>query len=176
MPPTRSLVLGGARSGKSRHAESLLAGHPHVRYVATGYPPAGDPDWAERVRRHQQRRPVTWSTVETLDVAALLAVPDPPLLIDCMGLWLTRVIDSSGDWDAPDLGGDIQQLVDDTVAAWSAATGTVVAVSSEVGMGVVPATRAGQMFRDALGDVNRRLARACDSVWLVVAGIPVRIK
>ncbi|MGZ4494590.1 MAG: bifunctional adenosylcobinamide kinase/adenosylcobinamide-phosphate guanylyltransferase, partial [Nocardioides sp.] len=94
----RTLVLGGARSGKSREAERLLAAEPAVVYVATAYPPELDDEWALRVRQHRDRRPAHWTTLETLDLASLLAEPGPPLLVDCLTLWLTRVMDRHDAW------------------------------------------------------------------------------
>lgn len=176
MEGNRTLVLGGARSGKSHYAESLLAGHDRVRYVATGFAPGQDPEWARRVHSHRQRRPAGWTTIETVDLPPLLASGESPLLIDCMSLWLTRVIDASGGWDEPVLLHHAERRVDEVVEAWRDAPHVVVAVSNEVGMGVVPATPAGRTFRDQLGNLNRRLAAVADVVWLVVAGLPVRVK
>ncbi len=176
MPGERTLVLGGARSGKSRYAESLLAGHGNVRYAATGYPDDSDLEWVERVRAHRARRPATWSTVETTELSALLADAATPLLIDCISLWLTRVIDAHDGWGTPALPGEVVRLVDGLVEAWRDTGAVAVAVSNEVGMGVVPPSAAGRRFRDELGGLNRRLAAASDVVWLVVAGLPVRVK
>ena len=87
--PVRTLVLGGARSGKSVEAERLLRTEQRVTYVATAYPAENDDEWAERVRLHRERRPAHWSTLETLDLAALLGTSGDPLLVDCLTLWLT---------------------------------------------------------------------------------------
>src|SRR5690349_2322937 len=97
------LVTGGVRSGKSRHAEGLLASAPAVRYVAPG-PVRDDADWQERIAAHRARRPAHWSTVETGDLATALTTPDA-VLVDCLGTWLTRLVDDAGLWDAsmPDL-------------------------------------------------------------------------
>ncbi|HEY0774549.1 MAG TPA: bifunctional adenosylcobinamide kinase/adenosylcobinamide-phosphate guanylyltransferase, partial [Nocardioidaceae bacterium] len=91
--PRRTLVIGGARSGKSREAERLLAAEPEVTYVATAYPLGTEDEWDDRVRRHRADRPAHWRTDETLDLVGLLSAPGEPLLVDCLTLWLTRVMD-----------------------------------------------------------------------------------
>lgn len=171
-PQRRVLVLGGARSGKSRHAERLLERYPEVTYIATGASPAeDDPEWAERVRLHRERRPAHWHTVETGDLAAALREARTPVLVDCIGTWLTRVLDEAGAWDDADGWRDrVEDRVAEMLDAFRVATTVVVAVSNEVGSGVVPATPAGRLFRDVLGSLNRRVAEASDSVLLVVAG------
>lgn len=97
----RTLILGGARSGKSTRAEQLLARYEDVLYVATGGTRGDDADWARRVELHRERRPASWRTAETCDLAAVLAdAQDPaPVLIDCLALWLTAVMDECGAWD-----------------------------------------------------------------------------
>jgi uroporphyrin-III C-methyltransferase len=177
----RILVLGGNRSGKSRYAERLAARTAPVTYVATAQGDPDDPEWAARIERHRRRRPTGWSTVETLDVAKLLAEGDAgTLLIDSVTTWLAGVMDECGCWpDPPAHYADdrLTKAVDTLVQAWAAAAGsTVVAVSDEVGSGVVPATASGRRFRDALGELNQRLASAADQVWLVTAGIPSRLR
>jgi adenosylcobinamide kinase / adenosylcobinamide-phosphate guanylyltransferase len=245
--PRHTLVLGGARSGKSVEAERRLAAFPGVVYVATGGSREGDPEWAARIAEHRVRRPASWRTVETCDLAPLLAEDGPPLLIDCLSLWLTHTMDEVGAWD---------DLVDDTgegagaeggtgggaeggtgavgagagagggteggtgavgagagagsstgagteggteggggrpagAAGWERALAvrvaelvasvratrrTVVAVSNEVGSGVVPATASGRRFRDELGRLNTAFAAECEQVLLTVAGqvLPLR--
>ena len=166
----RILVTGGVRSGKSRHAESLLTGS--VRYVAPG-PERDDADWAARIAGHRARRPATWETVETRDLAVALAT-DAPVLVDCLGTWLTGVIDEAGRWDdaQDDLAAWVEGLVDEAVAAMRT---DVVLVTNEVGLGVVPEHRSGRLFRDLLGSVNQRFGAACDEVHLVVAGRVLKI-
>lgn len=170
--PRRTLVLGGARSGKSVTAERLLQAEPAVTYVATGaVPSATDPEWRARVRLHQDRRPAGWSTCETTDVAAVLRDAHQPLLIDCFGTWITAVLDDAGAWDGRAAWRSaVDERVSDLVAAWKASPVTVVAVSNEVGWGVVPATASGRLFRDELGRLNATLAAASERVLLVVAG------
>jgi adenosylcobinamide kinase/adenosylcobinamide-phosphate guanylyltransferase len=171
---TRTLVLGGARSGKSREAERLLAAERDVSYVATGYPSGPDDEWAERVRLHRERRPAGWRTLETTDLVTLLEDDGGPLLVDCLTLWLTRVLDRHDAWDDAvwAAGGERAVLdeVDALLAAWRATRRRVVAVTNEVGQGVVPATAAGRRFRDVMGVLNARLAAATEDVRWCVAG------
>ncbi|AXB49207.1 bifunctional adenosylcobinamide kinase/adenosylcobinamide-phosphate guanylyltransferase [Amycolatopsis albispora] len=166
------LVLGGVRSGKSRHAELLLARHPHVVYLATGLPPGDDdPEWAARVAAHRARRPAGWRTVETADLAGALREATAPVLIDCFGTWLSRVLGEVGAWEQAD--GWQQRLDDhllDFIDAWRTTPVPVVAVSNEVGSGVVPGTFSGRVFRDVLGALNSEVAAHSDRVVLVVAG------
>ncbi len=178
--PHRVLVLGGARSGKSVTAEGMLAGFDRVDYVATGTPadPA-DPQWAARLRAHQQRRPANWSTLETLDLEGILAAPGAPapVLIDCLSTWLAGVMDRCGLWqDRPGADGELAQRIDGLLAAWQRTQRHVVAVSNEVGSGVVPATVSGVRFRDELGVLNARVAAQSHEVWLCTAGIPQRLR
>ncbi|MEU1674961.1 bifunctional adenosylcobinamide kinase/adenosylcobinamide-phosphate guanylyltransferase [Streptomyces roseifaciens] len=172
--PRRTLVLGGARSGKSVEAERRLESFPDVLYVATGGTRPGDADWSARVALHRERRPGSWRTAETCDLVPLLAEEGPPLLLDCLSLWLTDAMDSVGAWDDEswaDGGADaLAARVTGLVAAVRATRRTVVAVSNEVGSGVVPATASGRRFRDELGRLNAAVAAECEHVLLVVAG------
>ncbi|GAA1193732.1 adenosylcobinamide kinase/adenosylcobinamide-phosphate guanylyltransferase [Kitasatospora gansuensis] len=178
----RTLILGGARSGKSTRAEQLLVPYEDVLYVATSGTRDGDQDWARRVELHRERRPVTWRTAETCDLEAVLADrTDPaPVLIDCLALWLTAVLDECGAWDdsAWYEGAEtaVQQRCDALAAAWRVTGRQVIAVSNEVGMGVVPATAAGRRFRDTLGRLNMAVADASEQVLLVVAGQVLTVK
>ena len=163
----RILVTGGVRSGKSTHAERLFDGVETVRYVAPG-PSYDDADWQARIAAHRARRPAGWETVETHDLATALDT-DRPMLVDCLGTWLTAVVDEAGAWEAPS--DDVLALVTARTDAAIAALGAeVVLVTNEVGLGVVPEHRSGRLFRDLLGTVNQRVAAACDEVHLVVAG------
>ncbi|MDB1089945.1 bifunctional adenosylcobinamide kinase/adenosylcobinamide-phosphate guanylyltransferase [Streptomyces sp. ACA25] len=179
--PRRTLVLGGARSGKSLEAERRLAAFPGVLYVATGGRRDGDPEWAARVGIHRERRPAGWRTVETCDLEPLLAEDDgPPLLIDCLSLWLTDAMDTVGAWDDAAWYGGGDGALADRISGLAEAlreTGrTVVAVSNEVGSGIVPETASGRRFRDELGRLNAAVAAECETVLLVVAGtvLPLR--
>ncbi|WP_371792478.1 bifunctional adenosylcobinamide kinase/adenosylcobinamide-phosphate guanylyltransferase [Streptomyces sp. NBC_01471] len=173
--PRRTLVLGGARSGKSVEAERRLEGFPGVVYVATGGSRDGDAEWASRVGLHRERRPGSWRTEETCDLLPLLARDGgPPLLIDCLSLWLTDAMDRVGAWDDERWadGGEraLHARVSELVAAVRATRRMVVAVSNEVGSGVVPATASGRRFRDELGRLNAAFAAECEHLLLVVAG------
>ena len=173
------LVLGGARSGKSATAEAMLAGRESVHYVATGpLAGAGDAEWDTRVRDHQERRPAHWRTEETLDLDRVLAAPGrTPVLIDCLSTWLARVMDDCGVWSGragadQELAGRLGRLVQ----AWQATRRPVVAVSNEVGSGVVPGTVSGRRYRDELGRLNTRIAAGSREVWLCTAGIAQRLR
>jgi adenosyl cobinamide kinase/adenosyl cobinamide phosphate guanylyltransferase len=166
-------VLGGTRSGKSGYAEQLLSARAAVRYVATARHVPGDAEWTARIDAHRARRPAAWTTVEDADLPALLRAGGGPLLVDDIATWLTGVLDEAGAWDRSV---DVSPQVDALVEAVRAAPGRVVLVSAEVGLGVVPATRAGRLFRDELGALNAALARVCDEVLLLVAGLPLRLK
>ncbi|MFE7318853.1 bifunctional adenosylcobinamide kinase/adenosylcobinamide-phosphate guanylyltransferase [Streptomyces sp. NPDC057555] len=174
--PRRTLVLGGARSGKSVEAERRLLAFPEVEYVATGGTREGDEDWALRVALHRERRPAGWRTTETCDLVPLLAEPGtaPPLLIDCLALWLTHAMDEVGAWDdaAWEAGGRraLRERCEALVTAVRETRRRVVAVSNEVGSGVVPATPAGRRFRDELGRLNAAFGAECEQLLLVVAG------
>ncbi|AUY52073.1 bifunctional adenosylcobinamide kinase/adenosylcobinamide-phosphate guanylyltransferase [Streptomyces sp. CB01881] len=178
----RTLVLGGARSGKSTTAERLLARYEDVLYVATSGTRDDDTDWAQRVALHRDRRPAGWRTAETCALEAVLADDaDPaPVLIDCLALWLTAVMDECGAWDDAVWtdGGEaaVQARCEALAAAWAGTGRQVIAVSNEVGMGVVPATAAGRRFRDTLGRLNMAVADASERVLLVVAGQALTIK
>lgn len=171
---TRTLVLGGTRSGKSRYAEDLLPADAPVRYLATARRRAGDTEWDARLDAHRARRSPAWTTVEEPDVAAIVRAGGGPLLVDDLATWLTGVLDDAGAWDSP--GADVSPQVDALVEAVRTGPGEIVLVSAEVGLGVVPATRAGRLFRDELGTLNTALAAVCDEVVLLVAGLPLRLK
>lgn len=180
--PRRTLVLGGARSGKSAEAERRLAAFPGVVYVATGGSREGDAEWAQRVAQHRERRPATWRTEETRDLVPLLADPSgPPLLIDCLALWLTDVMDQAGAWDDPawphsPATAQVHARTTELTTAWRTTRRTAVAVTNEVGSGIVPPTPAGRRFRDELGRLNAAIAAESEHVLLVVAGqaLPLR--
>jgi adenosylcobinamide kinase/adenosylcobinamide-phosphate guanylyltransferase len=187
------LVLGGAGSGKSAEAELRLAAEPEVTYVATGRTDPADPEWTARITTHQARRPSWWHTLESTDLAGALtgARPGGPgaargaVLVDSVTAWLAAAMDDCGAWDTdgaasdragPEVGDPVARLAERTdalVAAWRQAAGYVVAVSDETGLGVVPGTRAGRLFRDELGRLNQRLAAEADEFTVVVAGRPL---
>lgn len=174
------LVIGGARSGKSAYAESLVSGYPAVTYVATAPTRGDDPEWTSRVAAHKLRRPTSWATVETTDLVSVLGHPAgsrTPLLIDSVTEWLAAAMDDAGSWTG-DGGAEarLRHSTDALVAAWAAVTGGAVAVTDEVGQGVVPESAAGRLFRDELGHLNQRLAQSASAVWFITAGMPQRLK
>lgn len=154
-----TLVLGGARSGKSLIAEQL-AGRlpPPVTYVATALVDPDDADHAARVAIHRARRDASWRTVEaSAGLADVLRSIEGSVLVDSLGTWLTAAADL-----APDVGALVHSLRE--------RGGDTVIVSEEVGLGVHPSSEVGRQFRDALGLVNRAVADSADEVLLVVAG------
>ena len=178
----RTLVLGGARSGKSAHAEGLLTDEA-VTYVATSRRDPDDAEWTERIAAHVVRRPAGWRTVEagTADGPAELleaaAADDPPLLVDDVATWLTGVLDDAGAWDRdPAALRAVAERTDRFVAGVERCPARLVLVSSEVGLGIVPSTRSGRLFRDELGALNARLAEVCERVVLLVAGVPLALR
>jgi adenosylcobinamide kinase / adenosylcobinamide-phosphate guanylyltransferase len=177
-PPTPSkaeilsqltLVLGGARSGKSRHAEALLADcAPPRTYIATAQ--ALDDEMRARITAHRvAREGAGWRTVEEpLDLAGALR-PDPaaPILVDCLTLWLSNLLLGKH---------DLAQAFAGLDRALAARTGRTVLVSNEVGFGIVPENALARRFRDEAGWLHQRLAARADAVVFVVAGIPMRVK
>lgn len=178
----RTLVLGGARSGKSAHAEGLVPATEPVIYVATSRRDPADAEWTERIATHVARRPSGWRTVEAGEpgqVARTLrsAAEEPALLVDDLATWLTTVLDDANAWERdPEALRTVAAHCDDLVEAVHECAARLVLVSAEVGLGVVPGTRSGRLFRDQLGSLNARLAEVCEEVTLLVAGIPLRLR
>lgn len=178
----RTLVLGGARSGKSAHAEGLVPGDTAAVYVATARRDPDDPDWTQRIAAHVARRPASWRTVETPDPATLPPLlrefrpGDPPVLVDDVATWLTSVLDDAGGWAGRWALDPVRRRCAELAAAVAACRCPVVLVSAEVGLGVVPASHSGRLFRDELGALNAMLADVCETVVLLVAGVPLRLR
>ncbi|MFC3722081.1 bifunctional adenosylcobinamide kinase/adenosylcobinamide-phosphate guanylyltransferase [Neoaquamicrobium sediminum] len=166
---TLTFVLGGARSGKSHHAEDLLSGEPAPwSYIATAQ--ALDGEMADRIAHHRARRDSRWHTVDApLDlVGALEALPaGRPVLLDCLTLWLTNVMLAERDVEA-----ESQRLAD----ALASPHGRWVVVANEVGLGIVPDNALARRFRDAAGRLNQMIAARADSVVFMVAGLPMKVK
>jgi adenosylcobinamide kinase/adenosylcobinamide-phosphate guanylyltransferase len=183
-----TLLLGGARSGKSATAERIAAASDlPVLYVATAQ--GGDEEMQARIARHRSRRPAHWRTLDApFDLPALLADAAPPdhlILVDAVDVWLAnellRLLASVTDGEIPRaLAADVESRLLGAVAdIASCAAGRqtpVLLVSSEVGSGVVPPYPLGRLFRDVLGAANQALAAAANRVLLVVAGIPVDLR
>lgn len=168
--PAITLVLGGARSGKSRHAERLVEGAAEGgTYCATAEP--GDAEMAERIAAHRARRGAFWRTVEVpLALPAAIRAEsrgDRPVLVDCLTLWLTNVMLA---------GREIEPGVAALIAALREAAGPVVLVANEVGLGIVPETPLGRRFRDAAGRLNQEIAALADRVVFMAAGLPLVLK
>lgn len=166
----RQLVLGGTRSGKSVHAESVAgSAGTDVVYVATARHDADDEEMSARIAAHRGRRPAHWTIEETDEVVRVLRDhPSATVLVDDLGGWLARRMDATLGW--ADGGAAVATELDGLVSAVADRTGPVVLVSPEVGLGVVSETLAGRLFADMIGSLNRRLAEVCDSAVLVVAG------
>ncbi|EMK5829778.1 bifunctional adenosylcobinamide kinase/adenosylcobinamide-phosphate guanylyltransferase [Citrobacter sedlakii] len=178
------LVTGGARSGKSRHAEALIAECPHVLYIATSQ--IVDEEMAARIQHHRDGRPAHWRTAERWqrldELIGAHNAPDDAILLECITTMVTNLLfacggDSDPDgWDYAALEKAIDAEIQTLISACQRSPATVVLVTNEVGMGIVPENRLARHFRDIAGRVNQRLAAAADEVWLVVSGIGVKIK
>ena len=168
--PRATLVLGGARSGKSRFAEALVAAHagPHV-YLATAE--AGDAEMAERIRRHRERRGAGWTTVEEpLDLPRALASAardNAAVLVDCLTLWLSNLMAA---------GRDVSHESRALIETLPRLAGPVVFVSNEVGLGIVPDNALARAFRDHAGLLHQSVAAVADRVYFVAAGLPLLLK
>ena len=177
-----TLILGGARSGKSTHAEALAGARGHnVLYIATAQ--AWDEEMALRIANHRAQRPATWYTVEAprdvgQAVAAALQIHQPDVvLLDCLTLLASNIIialpETANEGEAT---AALQVEVDALLAAYAQSNATWIIVSNEVGLGIVPAYPLGRVYRDALGRVNQRIASVADEVLFMVAGLPMVVK
>ena len=165
-----TLVLGGARSGKSRYAEELIArAEPPWVYLATAQ--ALDDEMQERIDHHRRRRDARWRTVEApIELPQALdelGENGQPILVDCLTLWLSNALLADT---------DLTIAGDRLIAALTEAPGPVVVVSNEVGLGIVPDTPLGRRFRDAQGRLNQQVAAIADHVVLLAAGLPLTLK
>jgi adenosylcobinamide kinase/adenosylcobinamide-phosphate guanylyltransferase len=188
--PQLILLLGGARSGKSDHAEALaarIAGKQPVLYIATAT--AEDAEMRDRIARHQAARPSHWHTVEAPgDPASAIREQFagegvPVILLDCVTLLVSNLLlgGTHADFDeqrfdAAEAEAHVTAAISELLAAWRETRATLILVSNEVGMGLVPPYPLGRVYRDVLGRVNARLASEADSVLLLLAGLPVELK
>jgi adenosylcobinamide kinase/adenosylcobinamide-phosphate guanylyltransferase len=167
--PPLTLVLGGARSGKSRHAERLVESMPGPwTYIATAQ--AFDEEMRARIALHRERRGTGWRTVDApLDLAAAIsaAPADGAVLVECLTLWLTNVMLADR---------DVAAESEALIVACRAAAGPLVLVGNEVGLGIVPDNALARRFRDAAGRLHQDLAAVADRVVFMVAGLPMQVK
>lgn len=168
----KTLVTGGVRSGKSAVAERLLSDAAAVTYVACGPPADSDPEWAARVAMHQARRGAGWQTVESTDLPAVLGCAGNPVLVDCLGTWLTAQLDDLQAWEREQAtwGPTLDARIEAMAAAIDRCPQRVVVVTNEVGWSLVSEHRSGRLFTDRLGWLNQTVAAVCADVQLVVAG------
>jgi adenosylcobinamide kinase/adenosylcobinamide-phosphate guanylyltransferase len=168
--PRHTLILGGARSGKSRHAEALGRAHggPLI-LIATGEP--RDAEMAERIARHRAARDPAWTTIEEpVELAAVLGRairPERFVLVDCITLWISNLMA---------VGRPVSGEIDRLCRVIAAASGDVCLVSNEVGLGIVPDNPLARQFRDEAGLAHQRLAAVCQHVVFMVAGLPIAVK
>lgn len=170
LPHGISLVLGGARSGKSAFAEKLVKGSGlKPVYVATGR--ALDEEMSERIAIHQDRRGKEWETVEEplalADALRQSAVSGRAVLVDCLTLWVTNLMMAEA---------DVMRECEELIATLPELSAPVLFVSNEVGLGIVPENAMAREFRDLAGSVNQRMAIAADKAWFVAAGLPLELK
>jgi adenosylcobinamide kinase/adenosylcobinamide-phosphate guanylyltransferase len=170
---TVTLVLGGVRSGKSCWAQELAGKFERVAYVATAQ--ARDEEMREKIRRHREDRPTHWQTLEEpLELSRVLidhGAKFDLLLIDCLTVFVSNLMDAA-QTDAASM----ERRLDGFLEALRTVPATVILVSNEVGSGVVPPYPAGRRYRDALGELNQRVATIADNVVLMVAGLPLALK
>jgi len=184
MAAMNQLILGGARSGKSRHAEQIAATSGHrVVYVATAE--SRDGEMTRRIAHHRERRPDDWGCVEEpLYLAARLrelAAPDTCLLVDCLTLWLSNLLFAGRAAAQAEAGEAIAcpLFASETAALLEALPqlpGQIILVSNEVGWGIVPMHPVSRLFADEQGRLNQRVAAVCEKVTLVAAGLPLALK
>ena len=180
-----TLIIGGARSGKSHFAESLPATGQNVTYIATAPKFETDPEWNLRIATHRNRRPRVWKTIETIDLNKILSesTAEEFLIVDCLTLWCSASIDEQNGWARIESNGDVAELeselskcFQDLTKSLAATSSQVVLVTNEVGYGIVPELATTRFFRDQLGKLNIAVAAISGTVFQVTAGIPVRLK
>lgn len=181
-----TLILGGARSGKSRYAQELAAELAKekggtVAYLATARP--GDEEMKERIEKHRLDRPSDWKTVEaTMEISGALLQEGgscPAVIVDCLTLLINNLLLSDSETGGLVKPGAVQRVATEIgrlIETVRAVDAEVIVVSNEVGLGVVPPSPLGRLFRDIAGQANQRLARAADEVYFMAAGLPQRLK
>jgi len=174
-----TLILGGARSGKSDYAEKLAAKTGrYVLYIATAQ--AGDKEMAARIEAHQQARPAGWQTLEAArNVGVALASIDyrpDVLLLDCMTLLVSNIVLAMEAAPLDAVEAAVQAEIEALITARQKLNAPLIIVSNEVGLGLVPPYALGRVYRDALGRANQKLAALADKVLFMVAGLPVTVK
>ncbi|HTV56522.1 MAG TPA: bifunctional adenosylcobinamide kinase/adenosylcobinamide-phosphate guanylyltransferase [Terriglobia bacterium] len=176
MPPTSTrtvtLVLGGARSGKSRYAQRLASTYRKVVFVATAQP--GDSEMRRKIAAHRRQRPASWKTVEAPNNLDRIIREESPgadvLVIDCLTLYLAHLMGDDGGRRA------VRLRIRQVCKAIQTSRASIILVSNEVGSGIVPAFRSGRDYRDLLGELNQKIAGLADRVVLMVAGLPINCK
>lgn len=164
-----TLILGGARSGKSQFAENLANNRSDKLYLATAQ--VRDEEMQNRIQIHQNRRDETWQTMEEpLEIAAILKhemKPERVILVDCLTLWLSNVMESDKSLD---------QECENLLKAIENPSGHIIFISNEVGLSIVPENKLAREFRDNQGILNQRLAKRADNVVFIAAGLPIYLK
>lgn len=168
--PTKILVLGGAKSGKSAFAENLCESLSGQKiYLATGQ--AGDGEMSARIKTHQARRDTSWQTIEApLDLAPALKAHDKPdtiILLDCLTLWISNLMMAEQDFDS---------ALTELLSQIKSTQANLVIVSNEVGQGIVPDNKLARRFRDQAGIAHQNIANLCAEVFFVTAGLPQKLK
>jgi adenosylcobinamide kinase/adenosylcobinamide-phosphate guanylyltransferase len=180
-----TLIIGGARSGKSHFAESLPKPGQNVTYVATAPMFEADPEWKVRMAAHKNRRPAHWQTIETVNLDKVLAesTSEEFLIIDCLTLWCSATIDGLNGWERIENNNEFAELecelsycFQNLTKSLAATFSQVVIVTNEVGYGIVPELATTRFFRDQLGKLNIAVAAISGTVFQVTAGIPVKLK
>jgi adenosylcobinamide kinase / adenosylcobinamide-phosphate guanylyltransferase len=171
-PRQVTLVLGGARSGKSHYAQTLASGYRRVTFVATAR--RSDAEMRERIARHRRERPARWKTVEaSADLHKTIASESRKadlLLVDCLTLFVANAMSRNPKK------GSARIVTEQVCQAIRASKASVIVVSNEVGSGIVPVYRSGRIYRDLLGQLNQEIAKIADTVVLMIAGIPLMVK